>query len=399
MARPVAMLTHSYYDEDPRVRREAEALVRAGRPVDVYALRREEDEATAVVDGVNVQRIDVQRHQGARLRTYLVEYLEFLMRSSAALTGANGRRRYALVQVHTLPDFLVFGALHFRLAGIPVVLDLHEAMPEFFRTRFPRASSAPAQAALRLQERLSLAAASAAITVNDALAARLRSLGVPARKVHVVRNTPDLARFDPGRFPSRTFMADGVLRLVYAGALTPTYELDVVVDALTALRTGRPDLPVRLDLYGRGDSAPALEAQVVRAALGDAATDVRFHGRIPIEAVPAALAAADLGLAPTRRTAFTDYSLSTKIFEYAAMGKPVVASRLPLVEGTLGEAVATYEPGSAAGLAAAILDLVDDPEARGRRTVAAADRVRDLAWDLEGARYVALIESLVSSPR
>jgi glycosyltransferase involved in cell wall biosynthesis len=393
------MLTHSYYDEDPRVRREAEALVRSGRPVDVFALRREEDAAHADVDGVAVRRLDVQRHQGARLRTYLQEYLDFLARAAVALTAANGRRRYALVQVHTLPDFLVFAALHFRLAGIPVVLDLHEAMPEFFRARFPRASSAPAQAALRLQERLSLEAATAAITVNDALAARLRGLGIPARKVHVVRNTPDLARFDPARFPARPFMADGVLRLIYAGALTPTYELDVVVDALSELRRRRPELPVRLDLYGRGDSATALEAQVAKAAHADAATVVRFHGRIPIEEVPAALAAADLGLAPTRRTDFTDYSLSTKIFEYAAMGKPVVASRLPLVEGTLGDAVATYEPGSAAGLAAAILDLVDDSEARTRRAAAAADRARHLGWDREGARYVALIESLVSSAR
>jgi glycosyltransferase involved in cell wall biosynthesis len=399
MTRPVAMLTHSYYDEDPRVRREAEALVRAGRPVDVYALRREGDATTTTLDGVTVHRLDVQRHQGARLRTYLVEYLDFFARAAAALTQANARRHYALVQVHTLPDFLVFAALHFRLAGIPVVLDLHEAMPEFFRARFPRASSAPAQAALRLQERLSLAAATAAITVNDALAARLRALGIPADKVHVVRNTPDLTRFDPARFPARTFMADGVLRLVYAGALTPTYELDVVIDALRELRRRCPTLPVRLDLYGRGDSAAALEEQVARAALADAATVVRFHGRIPIEDVPAALAKADVGLAPTRRTDFTDYSLSTKIFEYAAMGKPVVASRLPLVAGTLGEAVATYEPGSAASLATAIIDLVDDPTGRALRETAAAERVRDLAWDREGPRYVELIESLVSSAR
>ena len=41
--RPVAMVTHSYYEEDPRVRREAEALVAAGRQVDVFALRRPDD--------------------------------------------------------------------------------------------------------------------------------------------------------------------------------------------------------------------------------------------------------------------------------------------------------------------------------------------------------------------
>ena len=63
-----------------------------------------------------------------------------------------------------------------------------------------------------------------------------------------------------------------------------------------------------------------------------------FHGRIPIDDVPAAVAAADIGLAPTRRDPFTDLTLSTKVYEYAAMGKPVVASRLPMV-------VATFPPG------------------------------------------------------
>jgi hypothetical protein len=80
---------------------------------------------------------------------------------------------------------------------------------------------------------------------------------------------------------------------------------------------------------------------------------------------PGGVAAADVGLAPTRRDPFTDFSLSTKIFEYAAMGKPVVASALPMVERT-------FPPGRSAATTgrrrrrwpAAILELVDDPAAR-----------------------------------
>ena len=64
------MLTHSYYEEDPRVRREAEALVASGRPVDVYALRRGRCRADRELDGVVVRRLDVQRHQGAGIATY-----------------------------------------------------------------------------------------------------------------------------------------------------------------------------------------------------------------------------------------------------------------------------------------------------------------------------------------
>jgi len=65
------MLAHSYYEEDPRVRREAEALAAAGHGVDVFALRRPGDPGTVTIEGVVVHRLSVERHQGARLRVYL----------------------------------------------------------------------------------------------------------------------------------------------------------------------------------------------------------------------------------------------------------------------------------------------------------------------------------------
>ncbi len=392
------MVTHSYYEEDPRVRREAEALVAAGRPVDVYALRRPDDHLTEVVVGVTVRRLGVQRHQGAGLRTYLLEYLAFLVRAGLALARAHRRRRYGLVQVHSLPDFLVFAALPLRLAGVPVVLDLHEAMPEFFRSRFRGRAGRVGYALLMAQERAATRFANAVLTVNDALGARLIGLGLPASKLTIVPNAPSLARFDPGRHAPRAFMGDGTLRLVYAGALSPIYELDVVLDAIARLRDQRPALPVSLDLYGREFAEVPLRQQAVARGIGDR---VVLHGRIPIDDVPAAIAAADVGLAPTRRSEFTDFSLSTKAFEYAAMARPVVASRLPMVERAFGDDVVTYEPGDAGDLAAALLHLVDEPGVREARVARAMARVRGHAWESEATRYIALIDSLAlrSDPR
>ena len=388
------MIVHAYYEEDPRVRREAESLVARGRPVEVFALRRPGDAVHGVVDGVRVHRLDVQRHQGAGLGTYLREYLAFLVRASWAVTRAHRRTRFALVQVHTLPDFLVFAGLPLRLAGVPLVIDLHEAMPEFFRMRFPRASSPLVQRLLVLQERLSIGLASAAITVNDALAARLVALGVPADKITVLLNSPSLARFDPSAHPRRTFRADGTLRLVYAGALTPTYELDVCLEAMARLAAARPELPVELDVYGRGDAAGSLQARATELGLTER---VRFHGRIPVEDVPAVIAAADVGLAPTRRDPFTDFSLSTKIFEYGAMGKPVVASRLPLVERTFpAGSIAVYEAGDPADLAAALLRLVDDSVAREAAIALATARIHELSWEHEADRLLALVDRLTA---
>ncbi|HEY7828524.1 MAG TPA: glycosyltransferase family 4 protein [Candidatus Limnocylindrales bacterium] len=386
------MIAHSHYEEDPRVRREAESLVERGRPVDVYALRREDQPADELLDGVRVIRLGVERHQGAGIATYLREYLSFLGRAGWAVSRSQRRRRYAVVQVHSLPDFLGFAGLPLRLTGVPIVLDLHEAMPEFFAMRFPKAASPAAHRALLVQERLSIGLARAVITVNEALADRLVSLGVARDKITVILNSPSRRHFDPSRQPIRPFMADGVLRLVYAGALTPTYELDVVLEALALVRARRPELAWALELYGRGDAEPALRAQVERLGLDQV---VRFGGRIPIAEVPAVIAAADVGLAPTRRNAFTEMSLSTKVFEYGALDRPIVASRLPLVARTFGaDAVATYAPGQSGDLADVLLAQVDEPQARERRVRLAAARIAELSWEREADRLMALIDGL-----
>ena len=387
------MIVHAYYEEDPRVRRQAESLVAAGRPVQVLGLRRQGGPATSEVDGVRVHHLDVQRHQGAGLGVYLREYLSFLARAMFAAVRLHRRERFALVQVHSLPDFLVFAALPLRLVGVPVLLDLHEAMPEFFRSRFPGASNPLVHRLLLLQERLSIALSTATITVNPPMRDRLVRLGVPGAKTGVVVNSPALGRFDIEAQPRRAFREDGRLRLIYAGALTPTYELDVAVAAVARIASSRPDLDVAFDVYGRGDSGPGLAVQAAELGVADRVT---FHGRIPIEDVPAAVARADIGLAPTRHDRFTDMSLSTKVFEYAAMGKPVVASRLPMVETTFpAGTVATYAPGDAAELAAAVLAVADYPIAREAAVARTAEIVRAGSWEHEAAGYRAIVDRLI----
>jgi glycosyltransferase involved in cell wall biosynthesis len=395
--RPVCMIVHAYYEEDPRVRREAETLVAVGWEVDVFGLRRPGEEPAAVVAGVNLHRLPVGRHQGAGLPVYLAEYGAFLFRALWAATRAHRRRRYGLVEVHSLPDYLVFAALPMKLAGVPVLLDLHEAMPEFFRSRFPRAANPITYRLLRLQERLSIGLANEVMTVNEPLAERLRSIGVKPDRLTVVLNSPDLGLFDPDAHPRREFMADGTLRIVYTGALTPTYELDVLLRAIASIARSRPKLPLSATLYGRGDALPALEALAAELGIADR---IEFPGRIPIEDVPAAVAGGDIGIAPTRLDPFTGMSLSTKLLEYAAMGKPVVASRLPTVERYFAsDTLAVYEPGDPESLAAAILTLVDHPRARLARIDRTGRRVEELSWTRQAEAFKAVVVRLTEAPK
>jgi glycosyltransferase involved in cell wall biosynthesis len=168
----------------------------------------------------------------------------------------------------------------------------------------------------------------------------------------------------------------------------------VAIRAVARIMAARPDLPVMLDLYGRDFAEVGLADLARELGLADR---VVFHGRIPIEAVPAALAAADIALSPTRRNPFTEHSLSTKLFESVAMAKPTVATRLPLVEQTFrADEIRTYAPGDAEDLARAVLAYVDDPEDRERRVARARARVADMSWEREAVRYLELVGLTIS---
>ncbi|MEA2611508.1 MAG: hypothetical protein QOG32_1234 [Chloroflexota bacterium] len=391
------MIVHSHYEEDPRVRREAESIVATGRPVTVLGLRLPGQEATGQLAGVRIVRLDVQRHHGAGIGVYLREYLDFFVRALWMAIRLHRRERFALVQVHSLPDFLAFAALPLRLVGVPLILDLHEAMPEFFRTRFPRASNPLTHRLLLLQERLSIGVSSVTLSVNAAMQDRLIGLGVPPAKLAVVKNSPSLARFDVTAHPRRAFRDDGSLRLIYTGGLIPTYEVDVALRAVAMIAADRPELDVRLEVYGRGDTAAALQALTDALGIADRVT---FHGRIPIDEVPAAVAAADIGLAPTRHDEFTDLSLSGKVFEYGAMGKPVVASALPMLIAMFpAGTVATYRSGDTDGMVSAILTLVDHPVAREAAVTRTEAVVRDAAWERESIHYLEIVEALIAGSR
>jgi glycosyltransferase involved in cell wall biosynthesis len=187
-------------------------------------------------------------------------------------------------------------------------------------------------------------------------------------------------------------MADGTLRIVYTGALTPTYELDVLLRAIAEVRTDRPKLPMTVAFYGRGDSRDSLEALATSLGIADLLT---MPGRIPIEQVSAAVAVADVGIAPTRLDPFTELTLSGKVMEYAAMGKPVVASRLPSVAGYFApDTLAFYDPGDARSMADAILRLVDEPTETAARVASTAERIEELSWARQFAAYRGVVEQL-----
>ena len=122
-----------------------------------------------------------------------------------------------------------------------------------------------------------------------------------------------------------------------------------------------------------------------------AGVSATFTGSISHEKVPAYLDACDILASP--HVASTDgsefFGSPTKLFEYLAMGKGIVASRLGQVGEVIidGENGLLVEPGDADGLARAIERLAVDGELRSRLGAAARKTaIERYTWRHNAAR-------------
>ena len=388
-ARRVAIAVHAIFPGDPRVRRQSDALIEAGYEVDILCLRGPGEPSEETNGARRIVRLPVNR-SFVGFAGHMAEYLAFTAILAWRLARDHRGRRYDLVQIATVPDFLAFAALPEKLAGVPLLLDLHEDMPEFFRDRFRHPLLKPLLPLVTGTTRAAAALPNHLITVHEPLRELSIRRGVPPDRISVVMNSADGRLFDPARFERRPFMADGGLRIIHHSNLQRLYGLDVAITGLAGLRAG---LNWSLEVYGDGPWRPAIESAIARTGTGDRVT---LHGRVPMDDLPSLLADADLGLVPSLPEPYLEYSLSTKLLEYAAMGVPIIASDLGTFRHHFSDEAIRFVPGGdPEALARAVEALVDDPEAtmalgrEARRQAAAYD------WEVQKSRYLAIVDELV----
>ncbi len=386
----VAIVAHAVYPGDPRIRRQTDALILAGHEVDLFCLRATGEAPEEQIGSVRVVRLPVNR-AFTGFAGHLAEYVAFSGFAATSLTRQHRRRHYGLVQVATLPDFLIFAAAPLKLAGVPLLLDLHEDMPEFFRDRFSHRALRPLLPLVSGAARASAAIADQLISVHEPLRQLSIARGVPPHKIAVVMNSADPRVFDPQRHPRRAFMEDGELRLIHHSNLHRFYGAGILAEAVTLVGDA---LPVRLDIYGDGPYREELARLVERMGVADR---VRLNGPVPIDDLAGLIAGADVGVVPTLAERYMQYSLSTKLLEYAAMGIPIIASDLATFRAHFTPDAIRYVPaGQPDALAAAIRELAADPPQAARIGAEALRQSAAYAWPVQARRYVEIVERLMA---
>jgi glycosyltransferase involved in cell wall biosynthesis len=372
------LLGNNRFPQDPRVRREAEVLQRAGYDVTVICRRGEGQPRAELVDGVTVLRY-WNPWQPTGSTGVALEWAWSTLGCLALSLGVLLRRGFDVVHAHNPPDLLVVVTGVYRLLGKRVVFDHHDLAPEMYEARSGRGSRAFVAWVLRRLEWLSCRVAHHVIATNGSYrAVEIERDGVAPDCITIVRNGPGLAEQAPAE-PDPELRARSGTIVGYLGVIGPQDGLDHLLRAMRHLVYDLGVGDALAVIIGRGESIPMLRRLATDL---DIERNVEFTGHLRADEFAPLLCTADICVVPDPRTPYNDRSTMLKLMDYMALGRPVVAFDLTEHRVTAGDAAVYVEPGDDLALARAIVELMNDPDRRLQLGKRGRHRVEtSLAWE------------------
>jgi glycosyltransferase involved in cell wall biosynthesis len=340
-------------------------------------------------EGVQIHRYRLRFAAGG-IGGYVREYGSALWHTWRLVRRLSRERSFDVVHACNPPDFLLFAAWPARRAGAQLLFDHHDLTPELFLTRFGEGHPWLYRLTLLL-ERMCFAVADVVLATNESYrqVARTRGRKRP-EQVFVVRNGPDLRRFQP-LAPDPSLKRGRRLLIGYVGMMAPQDGVDHALRALALLGERRQDW--HAIFAGEGEARPQLARLSAELGLEDR---VEFVGWLNDEQIARLLSSADVCLAPEPQSPLNDVSTMIKIAEYMAMSRPVVAYGLRESRFSAGAAGAYAEPNDVASYAMRVDELLSDPERRLKMGRIGRERVeRELSWENSERQLAAAYDSVL----
>jgi glycosyltransferase involved in cell wall biosynthesis len=285
------------------------------------------------------------------------------------------------------------GVLLSTLTGLPLLLEYNGSEVWVGRNWDPIGMTP----LLKRFERINQRRSDLIIVVSSTESSNLQALGVPPDRILVNPNGVDTTEFHPGcgGFELRSELGlTGKAVVGFIGSFGPWHGTQVLAQA--AIRLG-PNSGCHFLFVGTGDFRAQTELIVSEAHCSSIAS---FAGGIPHSSIPQYLDACDILVAPhvpmPDGTPF--FGSPTKLFEYLAMARPIVASRLGQMSEILtdDDTAILVEPGDPHALAGAILRLaMDEPLRRRLGENARSIALSNYTWRHNAARVFSALQPLV----
>jgi glycosyltransferase involved in cell wall biosynthesis len=387
--RKVCMISYSDYQTDNRVIRYAEALAERGDTVDVLGIKSNSQLPDVETIGqVNVHRLQERYGKKEKNKSeHLLPLLKFWLRGCAYLMRRQFSRRYDLIHVHNIPDFLVFTAWLPKLAGAKIILDIHDLVPEFYASKFKLKPASLEVAALKKVERVSAQFANQVIISNHLWHKTFIARSVSEERCSVFINNVNQRLFYRR---NRTTQNDFPI-IMFPGGLQWHQGLDIAIQAMVTVVKKIP--AAEFHIYGSGNMKDELVELTRQLGLTE---KVRFFDPLPVFMIAEAMSKADLGVVPKRADSFGNEAYSTKIMEFMSLGVPVVVANTKIDRFYFNDSVVRFfESGNPEALAAGLIEMLEDKNLRQRMIANALEYAAQNSWNVRKNDYLELVDSLI----
>jgi glycosyltransferase involved in cell wall biosynthesis len=237
---------------------------------------------------------------------------------------------------------------------------------------------------------MSIRFAHAVLTPNRAFRELFIQRGSPPDKIHIVMNSPQEDIFQPA-----DTLADGLhdgFIIMYHGTIAERNGLGFALDAIDRLRATIEKL--QFVVYGEGDYLDRFLAKIEELKLSDC---VSYRGHVSLETIAREIPSADIGLIPNIRSPFTELNLPTRIFEYLAVGRPVIA---PRTKGILDyfddKSLFLFEPGEVQSLVECISAVYSDHKRLEQVYVAGGKIYQNYRWELQSKHFTQIVHNILA---
>ncbi len=365
------LLENAPYERDGRVPSEARALAEAGYHVSVISQPFRRHKWRREMDGVEVYEYP-RPPSGNGAFGFVLEYVYSMLAALMLTLVVWWREGFDVIHAHNPPDTYVLIALLFKPLGKRFVFDHHDLAPEMYMALSGGRGNGLVYRALVGMERLSCRAADHIIATNQSYKRlEIERDGATPDRITVVRNGPNLARLQPVAPDPALRQKAGTL-IGYVGVLGKQDGLDYLIRAMAHLVYDLKRTDVVCIVIGRGVALADLKYMTMRLELDE---HIWFTGYVPDDTLVRYLSTVDICVDPDPANAFTDRSTMMKMYEYMALGKPIVAFDLTEHRETARDAALYVPPNNELEFARAIAALMDNPARRaamgayGRRRV------------------------------
>lgn len=321
----IGMILDKTFPPDPRVENEATALIKSGHQVFLFCLKYGDEKEEEVIHGIKIRRYksDKLEYKLSALAYTFPFYTSSMSKKIKHFLSDN------IIEAIHIHDIRIAEAVYKanKKLNLPVVLDLHDNMPEVMK-EYPHLQKFPGKQLIspqkwKTKEEEFITKANKVITVSgEFIEEVVNRTNIDRNKIVLVPNTVRKSFYENSVIDediTGKFWKD--FTILYLGDTAIRRGLLTAVEAVGVLKTKIKH--IKLVIVGKSTTDHVLKERVKELELDDY---VVFEGWQDVSLFPSYITASDICISPLYRNVQHDVAYANKLFQYMSFGKPLLVS-------------------------------------------------------------------------